>query len=859
MLSSPLNSPSLETIARAPSASALLQQGIALYEAERFSEAVDHWQTALSLFVDQGDPLNQAFVLSNLSLAYQQLGGWQEAATAIENSLSLLQTNVADGPTYFAIEAKALNTRGRLQWWQGESEAALETWQQALSAYHQAGDETGVMLSLLNQASALQALGFSTQAETQLQSIVQRVRQQPEPQLQAIGLQRLGTVLRQVGKFNQARETLQESLNVIESADLAADLKSSTWLELGNTEWALGRRARAIGEMDQAETHDANAIRAYQQATSVAPSALLRLQAQLNHLSLLVQTEQAATALALATSLQPELARLMPSRAAIYARLNFAKSLMQIDSQASDRFSITATPQSTPRQIAEFLAMAVQQAQTLNDSIAESYALGQLGELYEQVEQWQAAQDLTQQAWLQAEAVQAPSLRYRWEWQLGRLRLKQGDKAGAIVAYRAAVASLQSIRNDLLRTSSDIQFSFRSDVEPVYRALVELLLTPDHQTAPSQEHLKQAIQQVDTLQLAELENFLRCDLGQIVTLTEVEADATAAKIYPMLLSHRLAVVLELPNQPLQYHEVLLPRQQIADILHQLRHNLSQSDRTPESIIGLQTVYQWLIEPFQSVLTSNPQIGTLVFVLDGELRNIPMSALYDGDRYLVTQYAVAVAPRLQLFQPSPRSIDLKVFLGGVGEAQTVDDRTFPRIANLVPELDTIQQLVNARPPVLNQDFTPTNLQQQLSRQTFSVIHLKTHGVFSSDPEATFIVAYQDLITSQELGRLIRTSRLGQASPIELLVLSACSTAQGDDRAVLGLAGIAIQSGTHSAVSTLWEAQDVPNTQLMIRFYQALLQPSMTKAQALRSAQLHLIEQGYLTPYIWASYVLVGNWL
>ena len=237
----------------------------------------------------------------------------------------------------------------------------------------------------------------------------------------------------------------------------------------------------------------------------------------------------------------------------------------------------------------------------------------------------------------------------------------------------------------------------------------------------------------------------------------------------------------------------------------------------------------------------------------------MAALYDGNEYLINHYAIALAPKLELFQPSRRSRNLNVFLGGIGESQTVNNETFPKIENLSSELDEIRKLVQAKPPLLNAEFTETNLERSLQSAQFSAIHLKTHGVFSSDPEETFIVAYRELITGKDLGRLIQTGRMGEASPVELMVLSACSTAQGDNRAVLGLAGTAVQAGARSVVSTLWEAQDFPNTQMMIQFYQELLDPNLTKAQALRKAQLHLLDQGYKTPHIWATYVLVGNWL
>jgi tetratricopeptide (TPR) repeat protein len=125
-----------------------------------------------------------------------------------------------------------------------------------------------------------------------------------------------------------------------------------------------------------------------------------------------------------------------------------------------------------------------------------------------------AAQDLTQQALLLAEEIQAPDIRYRWEWQLGRLLEKQGDRKRAIAAYEEAVKTLKSVRSDLLTINSDVQFSFRDNVEPIHRKLVDLLLRTEGNSEPSQENLKQAIEVIDSLQLAELENFLSCNLSQ---------------------------------------------------------------------------------------------------------------------------------------------------------------------------------------------------------------------------------------------------------------------------------------------------------------------------------------------------------
>jgi CHAT domain-containing protein len=823
-----------------------LRQGTAAYTNQQFALAIEQWQIALMGFEAEANGLRQALVLSNLSLAHQQLGQWPEARTAVERSLQLLQTQATQPDAiYQAVLAKALNAQGRLQWYQGSLEAALTSWQQASQHYKQANDRTGLVISLINQSRALQALGFNVRAETQLQQVEALLQQEPDANLQASGLRSLGNALRQVGKLPESRQILETSLQI---QPLAAGVESAIWLDLGNTERALGQRALAIGNQNLAQQQFQAAQIAYQQAGVRADGPLTSLQAQLNLLSLLIEMQQVPAAVQLAEALPDQWNQLPLSHPRLSAQLNYTHSLLKLN-QAG------ALNQAQKQQLTKFLTTTLQQSRELADLTVESFALGQLGELSEQQQQWSEAQRWTQQALLQAESLQSPALRYRWEWQLGRLQQQQGNLQDALIAYQAAVESLQSVRNDLLAISADVQFSFRDDVEPVYRGLVELLLTVDGKT-PSQANLKRAIQEVNALQLAELNNFLGCNLAQVVDLASVDTDATAAKVYPMILPNQLAVVLEVPNQPLRYQEVIQPQAAVLSLLQQLRQDLNAADRTPEAIAGLQQLHRWLIAPFASSLPDT--IKTLVFVLDGELRNIPMAALYDGENYLISQYAVAVAPRLELFQPSPRSAQLNVFLGGVGEPQTLDNRAFPEIEYLDAELNEIQTLVQAQQPLLNQAFTEPNLEKSL-QSGFSVVHLKTHGIFSSDPDETFIVAYQSLITGRELGRLIQLQRLGEASPVELLVLSACSTAQGDQRAVLGLAGIAVQAGARSVVSTLWEAQDLPNTQLMIRFYQELLKPQTSRAEALRAAQLHLLELGYATPHIWATYVLVGNWL
>jgi tetratricopeptide (TPR) repeat protein len=66
---------------------ALIQQGKELYQTSRFNEAIAIWQQALNREKAQGNQLTQAMLLNHLSLAYQQLGQWQQAETAIASSI----------------------------------------------------------------------------------------------------------------------------------------------------------------------------------------------------------------------------------------------------------------------------------------------------------------------------------------------------------------------------------------------------------------------------------------------------------------------------------------------------------------------------------------------------------------------------------------------------------------------------------------------------------------------------------------------------------------------------------------------------------------------------------------------------
>ncbi|NES81775.1 MAG: CHAT domain-containing protein [Moorea sp. SIO2B7] len=813
----------------------LVQQGRELYKTGRFSDAATVWQQAAKLYQDQGDEINLAMVLNYLCLTYQQLGQLSQATEAIANSLNILQTE-QDGnepPERSPILAQALNAQGSLQLAKGQGSQALTTWKRAGAIYAQLGDHQGRIGSLINQAQAQQILGLYLQARKTLTKVEQALQEQPNLQLKTTGLRSLGNVLRLVGDLEDSRKILTKSLDYARQLKSSQDI-SAILLSLGNTA--------------QAQQQYEEALDYYQQAVTESISSTTKIQAQLNQLSLLIDRKKWSKAQTLPSQIQPQLDHLTPSRGAIYDQINFARSLMQLRQNTS-----VNTPSWT--QIAYVASNAVEQARSLNDQRAEAYALGYLGGLYEQNRQWSTGKQLTQRALLLAQGINASDIAYQWQWQLGRLLKAQGKVSEATIAYEAAFNTLKSIRSDLVAINPDIQFSFRESVEPVYRELVDLLLQTS-QDGVSQDNLRKARFVIESLQLAELNDFFRsvCLEGKIVPIEEVDQTG-AAVIYPIILADRLEVILSLPGKALRHYGTSISQGEVEKIIEQLQRNLKKPYTAPEGKTLSQQVYDWLIRPVEADLAQS-QVKTLVFVLDGVLRNVPMAALYDGQNYLVEKYSIALTPGLQLLEPKPlRERTLEALAAGMTEER----HGFSALVNVKGELAQIESEVPSE-VLMNQEFTSKALQKQISALPFPVVHLATHGQFSSKAEDTFILAWDKPINVKELDVLLRTSDETRLEAIELLVLSACETAAGDKRAALGLAGVAVQAGARSTLASLWNLDDESGARFVSLFYRELANRRVTKAEALRQAQLSLLKDpNYRHPVHWAPYVLVGNWL
>ncbi len=826
----------------------LVQAGKQYYQAGQYAQAIASWQQASDIYAKQGDRLNQAVIAQNLALAHQQLGHWQESEQLILLSLEILRSH----PQQPQLLAQALNIQGSLQIAQGQSQEALTTWQKAEQIYEQAGDKDGVTRSKINQSQAMRSLGLYPKAKATLQQVQSSLKELPNSALKLSSLLNLGDTLRLNGDFIEATVILKDSLAIAQQLNDVPTI-ADILLSLGNIA-SSQQQAASTGDITYRKQKSVEAIAYYQQATQIATRPITKVKAQLNQLRLEIDLKKVESAKSLLTKIQAQLPDLPPSRAAVYASVNFAQSLIKLT--LSDRLG-GAIPSSDRQVAAQLLAKAAQQAQAMGDPRAESYAIGYLGELYEQSQQLPEAQDLTEKALMLAQTHNAADIAYRWQWQLGRILKAQGKHSQAIAAYNEAVHTLTSIRGDLVSSNTDIQFSFRDSVEPVYRELVGLLMTHEQGQAVSQENLIAARKAIESLQLAELDNFFKeaCLTGRATQVDEV--DPQAAVIYPIVLPDRLEVIVSLPNRSLFHNTSKISQDQLDQLLSELWRSLRRTSLETDIQTISEKVYNLLIsKEIADTLVAN-KIQTLVFVLDGYLRNLPMAVLYDGKQYLMEKYNLALTPGLQLLDPRPlKRQQLEVFIGGLSK----ETQNFRALPNVEREIQKIATMLSTATPLLNETFISESIQKQISKIPFRVVHLATHGEFSSNAEKTFILTWNNRLGVKQLGELLQTRDQDQRIPIELLVLSACKTAKGDNRATLGLAGIAVRSGARSTIASLWSVEDSATATFMENFYQELAVLGTTKADALRKAQLHLFKNPQFThPFYWAPFVLVGNWL
>ncbi|NEQ53130.1 MAG: CHAT domain-containing protein, partial [Leptolyngbya sp. SIO3F4] len=295
----------------------------------------------------------------------------------------------------------------------------------------------------------------------------------------------------------------------------------------------------------------------------------------------------------------------------------------------------------------------------------------------------------------------------------------------------------------------------------------------------------------------------------------------------------------------------------------------------------QQLYDWFIAPVEDALQQQG-IQSLALSMDTGLRTLPVAALHNGEEFLVERYSLGVIPSFSLTDFNPQNFLYTQLentqLLAMGASQFPSQQLLPAVPK---ELNVVTKAFHDSKVFLNEDFTLDNLQNQVARNDFGIVHLASHGVFEpGEPRNSYIQLWDQPL------RLDQVHTLGlQGADIALMVLSACNTALGDHEAEYGFAGLAVNAGVQTSVASLWPISDEGTLGMMTYFYEHLQQQPV-RAVALRQAQLAML-QGELTfadgtlyglgemelahfpnleyhgrwnfehPFYWSTYTLVGS--
>jgi len=717
---------------------------------------------------------------------------------------------------------------------QGQFEKAIEQWESILPNLSSTRQQINVLLRL---ATAYQSLGLAQKSVDLLEKALPLAKQTGDNIRQSLVLGSLSDLSLLMGDLDEATKLAARSHQLVCTHPIQNPVACATALNYqGNVLSTQGDDLK-------------KALKIYRKAVNLLQSAevpVFRAKLLSNIVQLEFNPEDFTAALSQMTALPDSHDKVF--------------GLLKLGYLAIER------PEIKPLQVYKILQEALQLAKRLSDTRAEAYAIGYLGKLYEKNKRYQDAERLTQRAIFMT--GNADEMQYLWQWQRGRLRHAQNDLRSAIAAYQQAVKHLENLRRARVRGYRRPPEPFADKIDSVYYQLADLQLQVANPRQP--EILKQAINTLESLKAVELENYFQDDCvtklqAKRQKIDDILTEAHTAVLYPMIFSDRVELLLNFSGEQLEQFSVNKPqklvRQQVENFRQALKYKKKDRQNFYRQVLPTaKMLYTTLIAPIADELAAR-QIDTLIIVPDSVLRTIPFAALYDDEKkqFLIKQYALAVTPGLTLTQASKTlERDINLLMAGLSEQRSG--------FNALPDaLKPIQAIENqqicpqiAFTALKNEDFQTQRLADNLKKVAYNLIYFSSHARFDKNPKKSFVLTYDNKLYLDGLEKLIRLTQF-RDQPVELLILSACQTASGDERAALGLAGVAVKTGAISAVGSLWKVNDESTARLMESFFHELCDnPTLSKAKAFQIAQNKLLSEYPEYPFHWAPFLLIGNW-
>ncbi len=835
----PLILPESPTATKEARKNRLYQQGIQLAKEGEYREAIATFQQSLVTAREVNDKYQEEEIFNQIGRAYNALGEYRLALDFYQQALKINE-NLPDekwSRIYLFRQPSrtgAIHSNiGQVYLNLGEYTKALEFFQKASAITKQRGDKKGEVLTINAIANIQSKLGKYESALDYYQEALEIIKtiDTEKKNLEATTIHNIGKVYLKTGKYQLALDLFQQALTINQQFGS----QNSTMVILNN----IGQAYSQLGE-------DKLALASWQQALIIAQEIGSKSGEgnTLKNIGYLLEKQN-----------QPQLAILF-----------FKQS---VNATETIRHNIKGLPQEIQESYIETIA---QDYRTLANLL------------------------LKQDRVIEAQQVLDLLKIQELDDYLHNVRGNENTKAG--------VEYLQPEQQILQQYNTKL-----TQIIQLGKELAEIQKTAPPQRSPQQE---KRIKEIETAQREiqqEYLNFINSpEITTIIqqlsqktggenikpqTLIKLQNDLKklgqeAAILYPLILDDRLELVLVTPYSPPIRRPVAVKKDELNLAIAEFRSALTKPNKRislkPAQTTGKQ-LYDWLIKPIETALTeANTQ--TIIYAPDGQLRYIPLAALYDGNQWLAQKYRINNITALSITNLYHKSQKMNILAGAftqgnydfqVGE----DNFSFRGLPFAGKEVETLAKTIPSTTQLLNANFSKSEILAQMSN--YSILHFATHAAFvTGKPEESFI-----LFGNGDRANF-RDVETWDLTNTDLVVLSACETGLGgklgDGREILGFGYLMQQAGAKAAMASLWGVDDGGTQVLMNGFYTALTNNNSTKVEALRQAQISLITgdysglgeerglgvvprddseskmaQEFIHPYYWASFILIGNGL
>ena len=825
----------------------LYQQGDEQYQTIDLQAALESFQQAVRLYREAGNHEGEAACRIMLGLTYLELREYSESIESFQRALTMFQ-GMSD-PWSEAGEVIALNGLGSAYSSLGQYTQAIETYQQSLAIAQEIGNQISEASALGNLGLTYISVGQYTQAVGTLRQSLTIVQESGDHESEAAVLNHLGSAYSSLRQYTQAIESYQQSLAIAqEIGSQSGEVNSLTGL--GAVFIILGRYSQAV--------------EAYQQS------------------------------------------------------LVIAQEIDDRSSKAAALFGLGATYMVSGQytQVLRTYQQSLVIAQEIGGRLAKAPVLDYLGLAYLQSGQYLQAIETYQQSlaiWQEVgdRESEADTLKG-----LGYVLFSSGRFSEAEPFLLDSIEISESLRADLSDSNQVAFFNTQRDVynslQQVFiaqgktnqaleiaergraRAFVELL-SQQLSLSPSEHRDLTAPAVVDSPDIGQIRQISKAQNATLVEYSVLYREYESQNGRRLRPSELLIWVVN-PTGEVAFREVDLtaieqaqPTEEIANAAEGRITALSALATRTRNAIGvtvgrsayaepdkkrlLQNSYQLLIEPIAELLPIAPE-ERVIFIPQGGLFLIPFPALVDENgTYLIEKHAILTAPSIQSLALTHQRRQQIRTTGLADEVLVVGNPTMPAIPTLPDEpplhlsalpgaeqeaLD-IAQLFDTQ-ALLGADATETTVVQRMSNAR--IVHLATHGFLDYGQPSQFgvrdIPGAVALAPSREDDGLLTASEILDLDlSAELVVLSACDTGRGEitGDGVIGLSRALIAAGTPSVIVSLWKVPDDSTAMLMTEFYQQL-QQNPDKAQALRQAMLVTMTE-HPSVRDWAAFTLIGE--